>query len=549
MAGACGESAAPSSGDGNASDRNANSAVQLQLRPIGAARAQPHHFRLLRFPPGLTGLTLEVLLEHPAVQRGRLRPWSEALAPIHLPHQAAGDDLRWMVIAYARQSLQGFALISADLEEIVLGASAPLVPVAAGQPLEIALPLRPPLRLLPATGRPPPPGGSRFSLRVQPAEGHARKALGRWRAAGADAATGTALPLLSPLWSEAVITLVFLRDPLPQTQRREARLAAKSDADGHLFFQVDAFPAEAPLRVKLAGASPPGAPWRAAGLAMTTPAGEAGVVDLTPWIGSDSAPGAGPGSAPGAGRDSVYLPALSKGDYFLRVWVGDHPYSARFHHPPAQVQAAPPPIGVHARVPELKLHPEGAPVPRTLLLQGTEELPGWDPDSADEDPAPEPLQVELEVNHRGMLLTTTTAASARSEVLLPADLPIHLQGSASAHDSDTGITTVWLFRPAAPQGEALVLAVGETSAMVDGPEEETDYQLRLRRIHGGPAFPPTQIQVDPRDFTRQDWWGVPFRGSLEIHGLPEGEYDAEVWGLDDLTGKFDQLDFTVLIAD
>ena len=158
-------------------------------------------------------------------------------------------------------------------------------------------------------------------------------------------------------------------------------------------------------------------------------------------------------------------------------------------------------------------------------------------------PASEDWQVEI-WSFWGALLVGRSQGKPGEAVTLPHAGEMRHQALATRFDAASGVTHAHLYLECEwHQGEWQFHAA-PTELEIENFTDELGLVLRLQRTEDPEpeqSFPPRRWQTEPGSGEMLDYFPVSFRGGLALNGLPEGQYEAGIWGLERSSGRMAEL--------
>jgi hypothetical protein len=139
--------------------------------------------------------------------------------------------------------------------------------------------------------------------------------------------------------------------------------------------------------------------------------------------------------------------------------------------------------------------------------------------------------------------------SADRTCRLPVGPEFEYQAIAHRWNEALSGSEVRLFLNCQIEGNRLKFRTHDTVMEVDGYQDDTEYTLRLIRGEQGPNFPPLQWFGKPLSPTSSPYLPLPFNSMIQIHGLPEGAYEASMWGWDRSEEIVTELSYHYPVAD
>ena len=487
--------AAPSS---EAAENSSDLASNPELGPVG--------WRILRGPKALAHLSAAAWMERPQVQRGKFRSWpaDKDQTSIRLFPTPGNDQYEWRIVIYTRIDMSAFRVASEAFRQVPIGVSECFAIPPTGGEAEIEVELRPTIRVLPNFNSKPAPDGQsfRFVFSYGPQGRPPRYARGQWSGQGP-------LPLhLSPFAEArpATLELDWLSSPAPLVLGpKEFRLKADQTE-----VRFDALPQTGTLTARIADAMD----WSAA-VGFRDQENEVGVY-LAPIQKVST---------------RCTIPSLRYGQYFLLEHQPDSDFKPR--RALVDFQSAEQLVDLEK---EVKSHKQA------LHFQGWPDQSG------------KPLWLRVRTMWGPFLWQRSDVNLQQTElkglvVNLPSGPGFHHEAYAIGLHEDGETTTVHWFGSASKSVNGLHFELLPTAFEVDGYEDDVDYTLRLMRDPHGPKFPPKLWMDTPMSAHGLDYMPMPFRNSLMVYGLPEGGYEASLWGLDRESGEVEELSYHYPFSD
>ena len=506
LVGACGQGADPAGPDGTANEAESGTTTPAP-REEGAFRLvitsemtdgadAPTGYRILRLPPRLEDFPPGAQVNRREVQKGAWRPYPGDGQPLVVDLFPTDDVLndRWMVVAYAENDVHGFRYADNGFRRVEVGTSEIFSLVAEGGEIELPIEVRPAITLTPRFRDPEEVRGPfGFEFSYGPIAAAPRRIRGTWDGEGA-------LPFSVSRYAigrEGYLTLYQQAWP-GETELGPTEIEL---ADGNTHVDLPQPIASGPLHLRVATAEDEA--WQGAEVLS----GYRG--DLGDWefakAGLTNAEGMLTVANAQAGRYHLSARHAESGEILLG-WIATDgsEYEGRIATPPS---------------------------PETGKLDFLElpEAEGW----------------EVEVwSFWGALLVGYSKGKPNEDLTLPHAGEMRHQALLRRYDNERGITVARLYLECEWHQGAWHFHAAPTSLSIENFTDDLDLVLRLNLTEDREPeqfFPPSVWQVEPGSSEVLKHFPVPFRGGLELHGLPEGEYEAGIWGLEPATGRMAEL--------
>lgn len=475
------------------------------------AKLVPAGWRILRGPRHLTHLSAEAWIERPQVQRGKWRRWPNGKDSVEVKLYPTPDvdQYLWRVVVYQRNEMSSFRVAGEGFREIAIGVSELFEIPASGGSCHSQISLHAPLQVTPLFAGEAAPEGSKFRyvFSYGPHGRPPRYARGDWDGVGT-------LPIrLSPFAAgrPATLELSWQSDPAPW-RIGPTEFVLKSQEQ---LLPLPALPKTGSLKVI--------GPARA---------------DWSPAVGFIDQDGAADVYLPPALTQSsteYVLPALRFGEYFV--------LESNF------IEPGPP------RRAQVRLDSAAA----EIQLEKPEPNKKWQLHIQDwTDPRPSHTQLQIRALWGPFLWQTIALSGAagtteQTGTVFTTDLPsgsgFHYQAFAKTLGADDETTVYYWFGDAQQVDNSLQFKLEPTVFEVDGYEDGAAYTLRLLRDPHGPDFPPKLWMDEPMRPSSLSYLPLPFTNTLEVHGMPEGGYEASMWGLDRESGEIEELSYHYPFSD
>lgn len=514
LLGACGpgetEVAAPDAGTGSQQAPAAKQDVvaaraegvfRLIVRDqrIGGAPA-PDGYRVLRLPPLIEDFPPGAQVDRREVAKGVWRPYPGDGVPLIIDLKPTPEALqdRWMVVAYAQNSLHDFRYADNAFRRVELGSSPLFSLDPKGGELALTVEVEAPLQVQPSfDAQSVVQGPYRFEFSYGPIAAAPRVVRGDWSGSGP-------LPFLISRYAlgrEGYLTLFQSGWP------EEAIL-------GPVEFEIG----EGLTLAEMPRPVPSGEL-----LLMVSPRAENGEVEA-PWVDAQVL---------GSFRDSQnrwsireFGKTQADGSVKVeRVQAGRYRLSAR--HPDGRILLGWIPFDGEPLLSGVS----APPIPETGTLQLT-DLP-----QADD------WQVEV-WSFWGGLLVGRTQGKPGDSITLPHLGEMRHQALAKRFAPDSGDTLAYLYLECEWHEGKWLFHAAPTEFSIQNFTDDLGLVLRLHLTDDAEPqqnFPPARWQIEAGQAESLDYFPVPFRGGLELHGLPEGRYEAGIWGIEPSTGRVAEL--------
>lgn len=490
-----------------------HAATEVEPRPEGVYRLivrdkridnapAPDGYRILRMPPRIENFPPGAQVDRREVQKGVWRPYPGEGQPLIIdlkPSQEVLDD-RWMIVAYAQNSLHDFRYADNAFRRVELGTSPQFELDLLGGERELIVEVEAPLRVQPSfDSQSEVQGPYRFEFSYGPIAAAPRFVRGDWSGQG----------------------------PLPFLISRYAL-----GREGYLSLFQSSWPAETtlgPVEFELGEGttlarmprSNPSGPLR---LLVQPHATAADAADEVPWANA---------TVLGSYRDAQNRwnfreLGLTNSTGIVaseRVQAGRYRLSAR--HPDGRILLGWLPFdGDQA---ELAITAPPIPETGTLLLTDLPPAEDW--------------QVEV-WSFWGGLLVGRTRGTPGASIALPHLGEMRHQALATRFAPDSGDTLAYLYLECEWHDGSWLFHSAPTEFSIQNFTDDLGLVLRLQLTEDAEpqqTFPPALWQLEAGKPEAFKYFPVPFRGGLEIHGLPEGQYEAGIWGIEPSTGRVAEL--------
>ncbi|MCH2101587.1 MAG: hypothetical protein MK209_06665 [Planctomycetes bacterium] len=506
---ACGQGTDPTGIQVTGSARSPQTSIPPATpeRPAGAFRLTitadlseeanaPAGYRILRLPPRLEDLPTGVQVNRREVQKGAWRSYPKNGQPLIVDLFPTDDvlDDRWMVVAYAENDVHGFRYADNDFRRVEVGTSKIFALQAEGGELALSIEVRPAISLIPRfRDEEAIEGPFGFEFSYGPIASAPRRIRGTWSGDGnlpfliSRYAIGRHgyVSLFQHAWPSETelgpVGFVLTGSPteinLPQPE-----------SSGPLHLQVYSPTGETCTEaIVLGGFIGKNGEWE-----MT----EAGRTNAQARL-----------TIPNAQAGRYHLSArLSESDKVLLGWIATDgsEYEGRIATPPSLETGK-------------------------LDLLDLPESKGW----------------EVEVwSFWGALMVGHSKGRPGEDLTLPHAGEMRHQALARRWDKERGITEAHLYLECEWHEGAWHFHAAPTLLSIENFTDELGLVLRLNRTEDREPeqfFPPKAWQVEPGGAETTDYFPIPFRGGLELQGLPEGQYEAGIWGLEPTTERMAEL--------
>jgi len=490
-------------------------------------------WRILRGPKDLAELPTAAWIERPQVQRGKLRNWptNKDQTTVRLYPTADVEQYHWRVVVYATNDMSSFRVATEAFRHIAIGASELFEIPPTGGEAQLKIKLMPAIRVIPqfASGAVAKDSEIQFVFSYGPHGRPPRYARGSW-----DGQNALSLRL-SPFAKNRPASLEMVWDSSPAPYLigpMEFTLSSWNQV-----LPLDALPSTGTLTAKL----PAPANWSPA-VGYRDQEGEFGI--FVP--GTDAAAEAQAEETTPRVTDAFAFSNLRYGEYFLlesNAALGEAiPHRARIELNTPQDQVA------LKRVQQQK----------TFEFK----LNGWAPKNIDGVRCwvramwgPYLWQrVDVDLSQASFVFSPVDEDADQPvdemaggictvNVELPCGDGFHYQVLSKSLDSDGETTVYHWFGNATAAGEQLSFTVQPNYFEVDGYQDDVPYTLRLLRDPHGPGFPPKLWMNQPMMPSALEYLPLPFTNTLRVHGMPEGGYEAAIWGLDRDSGEVEELSY------
>lgn len=483
-----------------AAPERAEGAFRLLIESeIGEGASAPTGYRILRLPPRLEDFPPGAQVNRREVQKGSWRPYPSNGQPLIVDLFPTEDVLadRWMVVAYAENDVHGFRYADNGFRRVEVGTSQVFSLAAEGGELALTIEVSAPVLLQPRF----PEGESvdgpfSFEFSYGPIAAAPRRIRGDWNGEG----------------------------PLPFSISRYA-----IGREGYVSLYQQAWPAETelgPIEFELAdGLTEVQMPQPIPNGPLHLSVAEQAADGPTAWANAEVLGG--------------FLG--DNGDWELAA-AGITDASGKLTIPNAQAGR----YHLSAR------HPDGESVLLGWIATDGSEYEGSiaTPPSAETGkldlldlPAAEGWEVEV-WSFWGALLVGYSKGRPGEALTLPHAGEMRHQALARRYDMENGVTIARLYLECEWHEGAWLFHAAPTSLSIENFTDELGLVLRLHLTDEPEPeqfFPPKVWQVEPGSGETIGHFPVPFRGGLELHGLPEGQYEAGIWGLEPATGRMAEL--------
>lgn len=506
---ACGQGAEPteSQGSSSAGDSASAAASVPAERPEGAFRltitaelsegaSAPSGYRILRLPPRLEDFPPGAQVNRREVQKGAWRPYPGDGQPLIVDLFPTEDVLqdRWMVVAYAENDVHGFRYADNGFRRVEIGTSQTFALEAEGGAIDLPIEISPAVALVPQFRDPEEVRGPfGFEFSYGPIAAAPRRIRGTWDGEGA-------LPFLVSRYAigrEGYLSLYQNAWP-GETELGPTEFELM---DGETQIRMPQPIASGPLHLQVG--PPEGEPWQDAEV-LGGFRGDFGDWEMAEAGRTDAQ---GKLTVPNAQAGRYHLSARhAESGEVLLGWIATDgsEYEGRIATPPS-------------------------PETGKLDLLDLPEADGW----------------EVEVwSFWGALLVGYSKGKPDENLTLPHAGEMRHQALVRRYDNGRGITEARLYLECEWHEGAWHFHAAPTSLSIENFTDELGLVLRLNLTEDREPeqfFPPSRWQVEPGSAEVLEHFPVPFRGGLELHGLPEGEYEAGIWGLEPSTGRMAEL--------
>jgi len=511
----------------------------LSQAPLGAAQtdldltvnfvqedgaALPTGIRILRAPPDLDSLSPAAWIERSQVRRGKWRPLrkgsDEMVIRLHPTPEVS--QYSWRVVAFQENSMLSFRMASESFREFAVGVSEIFPIDPAGGKATVVVPLQAPIYVEPLFEGIQPPPGAKFSyLFSYGLMGKApRHARGDWNGVGILPITLSPLALNRPAslsMELQQLPCAFLLDPI------EFQLLK-----GKTSVVFPSLPKQGALNIQIPG----GGRWDVA-VGYVSPDGEAQVQSL--------------GNTDALGK--LHINGVRAGKYHLLAT----PATDSPPRPGAQSARRLVEFNGSSTV-SSQIEPEAhfdAITLQEALSQSDFNLSFATQGSSSQENS---MLNDFHITVRCMwgpffLYESILTPSVNRTCRLPMGPEFEYQAIAHRWNEALSGSEVRLFLNCQIEGNRLKFRTHDTVMEVDGYQDDTEYTLRLIRGEQGPNFPPLQWFGKPLSLTSFPYLPISFNSMIQIHGLPEGSYEASMWGWDRIEETVTELSYHYPVAD
>lgn len=443
----------------------------------------PDGYRLLRLPPRLEDFPPGAQVDRREVQKGAWRPYlgpdQAVVIDLEPTDEVAAD--RWMVVAYAQNDVHQFRFAEANLKMVELGSSEVFQLDPEGGELPLTVEVREPLQLVPSFEE-PVAGPIAFDFQYRPIAASPRTVRGDWNGPG----------------------------PLPLRLSRYA-----IGRESQMSLTIDGWPharTVGPIEVQLQdginlfdfGFPPRMSPWH---LDIGTEENRASWTNAEVLAGFYDAEGQRQVASAGRSntQGTLTLPRAFSGRYHLsaRAENGDILLGWDSHGGEEDRTAIATPPLQETGVMDCVDLPEGEWQAEVWSFWG-------------------PILVGRSTGVPGQPLQLPHAGEMRHQALVRREIV-----------GESAVTEAWIFLECEWHDGKWVFHGAPTRFKVDSFTDEIELELRLSltdRPEPEQFFPPPQWQVEPGRIESVDHFPVRYRGGLILHGLPEGQYEAGIYG-------------------
>lgn len=459
----------------------------------------PTGYRILRLPPRIEDFPPGAQVNRREVQKGSWRPYpgdGQALVVDLYPTEDVLAD-RWMVVAYAENDVHGFRYADNGFRRVEVGTSEVFALDANGGELDLNIAVAAPVLLQPEfPDLASVQGPFSFEFSYGPIAAAPRRIRGDWSGEG---------PLPFSISRYAIGREAYL-SLFQQAWPAESEIGPVEFelADGITRVEMPQPVASGPLHLTVAAMGEGKAePWAQAEV-LGSFRGENGDWEIATAGLSDES---GKLAIPNAQAGRYHLSARhSNGESVLLGWIATDgsEYEGRIATPPSAETG-------------------------TLDLLNLPEAEGW----------------EVEVwSFWGALMVGYSKGRPQKALTLPHAGEMRHQALARRYDPESGGTIAHLYLECEWHEGSWIFHAAPTSLSIENFTDDLGLVLRLNLTDEPEPeqfFPPKVWQVEPGSSETIGHFPVPFRGGLELHGLPEGQYEAGIWGLEPATGRMAEL--------
>lgn len=460
--------------------------------------APPHGYRILRLPPRLEDFPPGAQIDRREVQKGKWREYPGAGQELIIDLEPTADVIedRWMVVAYRQNDLHGFRYADNGFRRIEVGTSEVFQLSLDGGERELTIPIRSSLRVQPSFAF----GGENagpfaFEFGYGPIAASPRRVRGDWSGSG---------PLPVEVSRYAVGREGFLTLHQAGWPSEVALGPVEMELEDAAVTTVTCPPPipVGPLAVAVAPREEPSAVWGKAEV-LGGFRGDGGEWTMAPAGVTDDA---GLLTLPDAQEGRYHLSARHEDGRILLGWVA---------HNGERTEA---PIDIPANEETGRLD-----------LVNLPDAEDW----------------EVQVwSYWGALLVGRRQGKPDADLTLPHIGEMRHVALATRYDAAEEITHAHLYLECEWDGGAWHFHADPTVFEIDSFTDELGLVLRLLRPDDPEPeqyFPPRAWQVEPGQSATLDHFPVSFRGGLTLFGLPEGQYEAGIWGVEPATGRMAEL--------
>ncbi len=499
--------------DSGTSSKQEPAAVQAEVTPrpdgvyrlivrdqrIGDAPA-PDGYRILRMPPRIEDFPPGAQVDRREVAKGVWRPYPGPEQPLIIdlkPTPEAVQD-RWMIVAYAQNSLHDFRYADNAFRRVELGTSPQFELDPLGGERELLVEVEAPLQVQPSfDSASEVQGPYRFEFSYGPIAAPPRAVRSDWSGEG----------------------------PLPFLISRYAL-----GREGYLTLFQAGWPDEAvlgPVEFELAEGT------TLAQMPRPIPSGRIQLT-VSPRVqnGEVEAPWAD-AQVLGSYRDSLNRWSFREFGFTGpggsverdRVQAGRYRLSAR--HPDGRILLGWIPFDGDPLTSAIS----APPMPETGLLTLSDLPPAED------------WQVEVWSFWGGLLVGQTRGTPGES-ITLPHVGEMRHQALATRFAPDSGDTIAYLYLECEWHEGSWLFHAAPTEFSIQNFTDDLGLVLRLQLTEDAEPhqnFPPARWQIEAGKSDALDHFPIPFRGGLEVHGMHEGQYEAGIWGIEPSTGRVAEL--------
>jgi hypothetical protein len=466
---------------------------------IGDAPA-PDGYRILRMPPRIEDFPPGAQVDRREVAKGVWRPYPGPEQPLIIdlkPTPEAVQD-RWMIVAYAQNSLHDFRYADNAFRRVELGTSPQFELDPLGGERELLVEVEAPLQVQPSfDSASEVQGPYRFEFSYGPIAAPPRAVRSDWSGEG----------------------------PLPFLISRYAL-----GREGYLTLFQAGWPDEAvlgPVEFELAEGT------TLAQMPRPIPSGRIQLT-VSPRVqnGEVEAPWAD-AQVLGSYRDSLNRWSFREFGFTGpggsverdRVQAGRYRLSAR--HPDGRILLGWIPFDGDPLTSAIS----APPMPETGLLTLSDLPPAED------------WQVEVWSFWGGLLVGQTRGTPGES-ITLPHVGEMRHQALATRFAPDSGDTIAYLYLECEWHEGSWLFHAAPTEFSIQNFTDDLGLVLRLQLTEDAEPhqnFPPARWQIEAGKSDALDHFPIPFRGGLEVHGMHEGQYEAGIWGIEPSTGRVAEL--------